>query len=61
MVNVYIILSFYIVLTVLLGLIGFMVGKKNDNSFLYSGIGVVIGLVLSYILWLFVGKKLAYQ
>jgi hypothetical protein len=48
--------SFYAFLIVVLAVIGFYVGKKN-NSEVYASGGVLAGAVISIVLWEAWGKK----
>ena len=49
----------YAVLIVILGVVGYFIGKKYEKEELYSGIGLVLGVVISIILWVTVGKKMS--
>lgn len=49
----------YAILILVLGVIGYFVGKSKGKSELYSSVGVVIGAVISIVLWVTVGKKMA--
>jgi hypothetical protein len=49
----------YVVLTVILGVVGYLIGMKNKNGGLYASVGVVLGAVISIILWVTVGKKMS--
>ena len=48
----------YAVLIVVLGVIGFFVGKKHGKSELYASVGVAAGALISVALWFLVGKKM---
>lgn len=48
----------YAVLIVVLGVIGYFVGKKYGRSEVYASAGVAIGAVISILLWITVGKKM---
>lgn len=50
----------YAVLILILGVIGYFVGKKQDKAELFASLGVVIGAVISIVLWVMVGKKMSY-
>ena len=50
---------FYAVLIIVLGVIGYFVGKKNQKTELYTSIGVVVGTVISILLWVSVGEKIS--
>lgn len=52
----------YAVLTVILGSIGYFIGKNHGTNYakLYSIVGVVIGVTISIILWTSWGKKNSY-
>lgn len=47
----------YAVLIVILGTVGYFVGKKFGNAEIYSSVGVVLGAVISIVLWISWGKK----
>lgn len=48
----------YAILIVMLGIISYFIGKKNKKGKLYASIGVLLGVVISVILWMSVGKKM---
>jgi len=47
----------YAVLIVILGVVGYFVGKKSGKPEIYASAGVVLGAVISIVLWLAWGKK----
>lgn len=49
--------AFYAILIIVLGVVGYVVGKKKDKGEVYAGAGLLLGAVLSIILWVTVGKK----
>lgn len=51
--------GFYAVLILVLGVIGYFVGNKNNKGAYYVFGGVLIGVVISIILWVTVGKKMS--
>lgn len=48
----------YAVLMVVLGVIGYFVGKKQNKAEIYASTGIVLGAIISVILWITVGKKM---
>lgn len=51
------VLGFYLVLIVVLGAIGMFVGNKSGKSFEYSIAGVILGVLLSLVMWEVWGKN----
>ena len=51
------ILGFYLILMVVLGSAGIWLGNKNGKSFEYSIAGVIIGVLLSLVMWEVWGKS----
>lgn len=49
----------YAVIILVLGLIGYFIGKKKYEGGKFAGIGMFIGAIVSIILWYTVGKKMA--
>ena len=50
----------YAVIIIALGIVGYMLGKKDDKQNIYAVMGVVIGVVLCALLWHTAGKKILY-
>jgi len=48
---------FYVILTIILGVIGYRVSDSGSHM-MNTSIGVVAGIVISLALWYFVGSKL---
>ena len=55
-----IIWSSYALLSLLLAIIGFFIGKSHNKSLFFSLIGLFLGIIISISLWFSVGKKIAY-
>jgi VIT1/CCC1 family predicted Fe2+/Mn2+ transporter len=53
------ILGSYVIMILILGIIGYFIGKTQENAVLYSTVGVVVGSLLSFVLWETVGKKMS--
>ena len=43
--------AFYAILMVILGVVGYFVGKSKGRSELYASIGVVVGALISLAMW----------
>lgn len=50
----------YAIIIIALGIVGYMLGKKDNKQNMYAVGGVVIGVVLCAILWHTAGKKILY-
>lgn len=50
--------GFYGLLILVLAFVGYLLGKKTIKEMEYTGIGVALGILLSSILWMTVGKKI---
>lgn len=53
--------GFYGVLIIVLSVVGYFIGLKKNKEKLYAIIGMIIGVMISIILWLTVGKKMSSQ
>ncbi len=51
--------AFYAVLIAILGVVGYVAGKKHGKGEMYAVVGLLVGAVISIGLWLTVGKKMA--
>lgn len=49
----------YVILIIILIISGYFIGKKNEKGGLYAIIGAILGILISEILWVTVGKKMS--
>ncbi len=49
----------YAVLIIVLGVVGYFIGRKNKKGAIYASIGVIVGVLISVNLWITVGRKLS--
>jgi len=51
------IMAFYAAITVVLAVVGYLLGRGSGKGMMYLAAGAVLGVVVSVILWVTWGKK----
>ena len=54
--NKYLVWAIYAAIIIILGVVGYFVGRSSENGLMYAGIGAIVGAVISVILYFVWGK-----
>lgn len=49
--------TFYVVMIIVLAMVGYFAGKASNKSEMYASAGVIVGAIVSVVLWMTWGKK----